>query len=173
MTTVPTVTRSVPSPLGALLLVGDGEALSGLYLTNHKRAPSFDGAVVDDAAFPEAVGQLGEWFAGERQVFDVALDPRGTPFQLRVWAVLREIPFGETTTYGAVAARAGVPGSARATGAAIGRNPVSIVVPCHRVVGAAGALTGYAGGLDNKRWLLDHERRILDPAGISGGPAEV
>ena len=154
------VTRSAPSPLGPLLFVGDGERLSGLYLTNHRHAPDFGGAVHDAAAFDAAVRQLDEWFGGERRTFDLALDPRGTPFQHQVWDVLREIPFGETMTYGAVAARAGVPGSARAIGHAVGRNPVSIVVPCHRVVGAAGALTGYAGGLDNKRWLLDHERAL-------------
>jgi len=152
------ITRSMPSPIGDLLLVGDGERLHGLYMTNHRRAPALVGATVDDAAFTDSVHQLDEWFAGRRTTFSVATEPRGTVFQQRVWDVLLEIPFGNTMTYGEVATRAGVPGSARAVGHAVGRNPLSIVVPCHRVIGAKGVLTGYAGGLDNKRWLLQHER---------------
>ena len=152
------ITRSVPSPIGDLLLVGDGERLHGLYMTNHRRAPVFDGATADEAAFEEAARQLAEWFAGRRTTFDLPTEPRGTAFQHQVWGVLRQIPFGRTMTYGEVALHAGLPGSARAVGHAVGRNPLSIVVPCHRVVGARGVLTGYAGGLDNKRWLLQHER---------------
>ncbi len=105
--------------------------------------------------------QLSEYFAGTRQVFDLDLDPVGTDFQLRAWEALRTIPYGQTISYGEQAAELGEPGAARAVGAANGRNPLSIVVPCHRVVAASGALTGFAGGLDTKAWLLDHERAVL------------
>jgi methylated-DNA-[protein]-cysteine S-methyltransferase len=152
-----TVTRSVPSPIGDLLLVGDGETLHGIYLADHPRP---DGAVDDGGAFSEAVRQLEEFFAGKRTAFELPLAPAGTDFQRRVWDVLRQIPFGETVSYGEVAKRAGYPGSARAVGAAVGRNPVAIVVPCHRVIGSDGSLTGYAGGLDRKVSLLDHERAV-------------
>jgi methylated-DNA-[protein]-cysteine S-methyltransferase len=104
---------------------------------------------------------LEEYFAGTRQDFDLELDPAGTDFQLRVWRVLRGIPYGQTRSYGQQAAELGEPGAARAVGAANGRNPLSIVVPCHRVVAASGALTGFAGGITTKAWLLDHERTIL------------
>ncbi len=153
------VTRSIPSPVGHLLLVGDGEYLSGLFMTRQRHFPSLDGANEDEDAFGDAVCQLTEWFEGRRRTFELDVRPRGSVFQQQVWDVLREIPFGETMTYGEVARRAGRAGSARAIGSAVGRNPIGIVVPCHRVVGAGGALTGYAGGLDRKRWLLDHERR--------------
>ena len=108
-----------------------------------------------------AEAQLAEYFAGTRRTFDLALDPAGTDFQLRAWKALRSIPFGQTISYGEQAAELGEPGAARAVGAANGRNPLSIVVPCHRVVAASGALTGFAGGLDTKAWLLDHERAVL------------
>ncbi len=153
------VTRSVPSPLGDLLLVGDGERLHALHLGSPAVARPPAGAVTDDAAFPEAVRQLAEWFAGSRQVFGLPLELHGSAWQRRVWDVLVEIPFGATLTYGEGARRAGRPGAARAVGHAVGRNPVAIVVPCHRVVAAGGAIGGYAGGLDNKRWLLAHEHR--------------
>ena len=105
----------------------------------------------------EAAIQIRQFFAGERRVFDLPLAPGGTPFQRTVWAALCEIPFGRTTSYGAIAARIEQPTAVRAVGAANGRNPLSIVVPCHRVIGANGKLTGYASGLDTKRWLLEHE----------------
>jgi methylated-DNA-[protein]-cysteine S-methyltransferase len=108
-----------------------------------------------------AEAQLAEYFAGTRREFDLVLDPAGTDFQLRAWKALRTIPFGRTVSYGEQAAELGEPGAARAVGAANGRNPLSIVVPCHRVVAASGALTGFAGGLDTKAWLLDHERTVL------------
>lgn len=154
------VTRTIPSPLGALLLVGDGVRLTGLFMTNQRHHPVIVSPTEDPEAFPDAVDQLGEWFAGERRHFDLTLAPRGSAFQREVWDVLRQIPFGATMTYGEVAAKVGRPGSARAIGAAVGRNPIGIVVPCHRVVGASGALTGYAGGLDRKQWLLAHERAV-------------
>jgi methylated-DNA-[protein]-cysteine S-methyltransferase len=108
-----------------------------------------------------AEAQLAEYFAGTRRTFDLALDPAGTDFQLRAWNALRSIPFGQTMSYGEQAAELGEPGAARAVGAANGRNPLSIVVPCHRVIAASGALTGFAGGLDTKAWLLEHERAVL------------
>ena len=155
------ITRSIDSPIGALLLVGDGERLHGLYMTNHRPAPVFDGATADDDAFAEPARQLDEWFAGRRTAFDLPTEARGTPFQHRVWDVLLEIPFGRTMSYGEVATRAGRPGSARAVGHAVGRNPLSIVVACHRVVGRDGKLTGYAGGLERKRFLLELEQPTL------------
>ena len=105
--------------------------------------------------------QLAQYFAGSRRDFDLDLDPAGTDFQLRVWQALRGIPYGQTVSYGEQAATLGEPGAARAVGAANGRNPLSIVVPCHRVVSASGSLTGFAGGVQTKAWLLDHERRVL------------
>ena len=155
------VTRTIPSPVGPLLLVGDGARLSGLFMANQRHHPVIESPTEDPEAFPEAVAQLGEWFAGERRDFDLDLAPRGSAFQREVWDVLRLISFGHTMTYGEVAAKVGRPGSARAIGAAIGRNPIGIVVPCHRVVGASGALTGYAGGLDRKQWLLGLEARAM------------
>lgn len=152
-----------PSPIGDLLLVGEpaggGVALRGLYMEGHKRGPSVaETWHRDDAAFAEVVRQLDEYFAGTRTTFDLVLDPQGTPFQLAVWARLREIPMGGTTTYGELAREVDRPGAARAVGAAVGRNPISIIVPCHRVVGSDGTLTGFAGGLDRKRTLLAIER---------------
>jgi methylated-DNA-[protein]-cysteine S-methyltransferase len=113
-------------------------------------------------------GQLDEYFAGERSEFDLPLAPRGTPWQEAVWRALLEIPYGETITYTELAARAGRAGAARAAGAANGRNPIAIVIPCHRVVGTDGTLTGYAGGLDAKAWLLAHERSARTPAPSPG-----
>lgn len=146
------------SPLGALTLVGDGEALTGIYFEGHLRGPSPDAlGPRDPAGFEEAERQLQEYFAGERQSFDLPLAPRGEPFQQRVWRLLRQIPYGETRSYGRLAHELGSPGLAQAVGAANGRNPLSVVVPCHRVVGADGSLTGYAGGLERKRRLLELE----------------
>ncbi len=120
-----------------------------------------DHAAETNAHLDEATRQLGEYFAGTRRAFELTLDPLGTPFQLRVWEALRAIPFGQTRTYAQQAGVLGEPGAARAVGAADGRNPLSIVVPCHRVLGASGNLTGYAGGVANKAWLLEHERAVL------------
>jgi methylated-DNA-[protein]-cysteine S-methyltransferase len=113
----------------------------------------------DSAA--RAVEQLRAYFEGRRSDFDLRLAPVGTPFQQRVWEELRAIPAGSTDTYGAIAARLGQGSASRAVGAAVGRNPISVIVPCHRVVGSDGTLTGYAGGLDRKRWLLDHETAAM------------
>jgi methylated-DNA-[protein]-cysteine S-methyltransferase len=154
-TTQTTLYETFDSPIGELLAVGDGEALSGLYMQATRRPVTVPGSWERDAApFGGLREQLGEYFAGDRREFDLALAPEGSEFQLRVWEALREIPYGETESYGELAARIGHPGSARAVGAANGRNPISIVVPCHRVIGASGSLTGYAGGLERKRLLL-------------------
>lgn len=146
------------SPLGPLLAVRDDTALTGLYLptSRHPVTPRASWAR-DDAAFTDARDQLAAYFAGDRQDFDLVLNPVGTGFERAVWAALREIPYGETTSYGAIAAALGHPDAARAVGRANGRNPISIIVPCHRVIGADGSLTGYGGGLPAKRWLLSHE----------------
>jgi methylated-DNA-[protein]-cysteine S-methyltransferase len=130
-------------------------------MEDHAGAPLDDaGWVQDEACFADARLQLTEYFAGARTAFDLALDPVGTPFQRRVWDALRAIPLGETITYGELARRIGRPTCARAVGHANARNPLSIVVPCHRVIGGDGALTGYAGGTDRKAWLLAHEDRV-------------
>lgn len=151
--------RTIPSPIGPItLVVTDSGALAALYTDQQKYFPD-DSALgePDDAVAQDAVSQLAEYFDGARTSFDLELDPRGTDFQRRVWAALTEIPYGTTETYGHLAERIGSPRGTRAVGAATGRNPLSIVVPCHRLVGASGGLTGYAGGLDRKRWLLEHE----------------
>lgn len=150
----------VPSEIGDLLVLARGEAVAGVYMPEHRRAPALPAeARRDDAGLRAAADQLEAYLAGERRGFDLPLAAEGTAFQRRVWAALREIPYGETEGYGALAARIGSPGAARAVGLANARNPVSIIVPCHRVVGRTG-LTGYAGGLERKRWLLDLERRV-------------
>ncbi len=152
---------SVASPLGPLRLVTDGAALIGVYMEDQVLPPALDAR--DRMYHPvlaEARRQLAAWFAGERTTFDLPLRPSGTSFQLAVWDALTRIPFGETQTYAEVARAVGRPAAARAVGAANACNPLSIVVPCHRVVGAGVALTGYAGGLSRKQWLLAHEQRI-------------
>ena len=155
------------SPIGTLRLVAEGDGLAGLYMEEHAHAPGVvsGGGGEGDPVLEEARRQLTAWFAGERTAFDLPLRPRGTPFQLAVWRALEAIPYGETRSYRDVAAAIGQPAAVRAVGAANGRNPLSIVVPCHRVIGAGGALTGYGGGLDRKRWLLAHERAELERSG--------
>jgi methylated-DNA-[protein]-cysteine S-methyltransferase len=154
--------HSSPSPLGRLLLVADdADQLRGVYLPNHKGAPAAVGQPGAGGVIDRAAAQLGEYFAGERTVFDLPLTTAGSRLQELVWAALRVVPFGTTTTYGQIAGGLGLgPGAARAVGTANGRNPLSIIVPCHRVIGASGALTGYAGGLEAKRRLLTHEARV-------------
>ena len=154
-----------PSPLGPLLLVGERDtdgsfALSGIYLPNHRRGPAVDEAWTEEPqAFEAAAAQLDAYFAGDRRTFDLPVRfTTGSTFQRQVWDELTRIPVGETVSYGQLAERVGRPGAARAGGSAVARNPVSIVVPCHRVVGATGAITGYAGGVDRKRALLELER---------------
>jgi methylated-DNA-[protein]-cysteine S-methyltransferase len=148
------------SPLGPLLLVARDGALAGLYMNVESGAADEPGAAsdADAAVLAEATRQLAEYFDGQRQDFDLPLDLAGTAFQRRVWRALRGIGYGETASYGEIAAEIGQPTAARAVGLANGRNPVSIVVPCHRVIGADGGLTGYGWGVDRKAWLLAHER---------------
>jgi len=149
----------IDSPIGELTLVVDGDALVGLYLDKHKRRPRLEAlGRREDGCAPAAVTQLGEYFAGTRMTFDLPLRTDGAAFQQRVWATLADIPYGQTRSYGQVARELGDPALAQAVGAANALNPVSIVLPCHRVVGADGALVGYAGGLERKRFLLDHEQ---------------
>ncbi len=155
---------TITSPIGRLLLVGDERALRGLYMLDGPKPPARDPAWAEDAApFAAVIAQLREYFAGERTVFDVALESGGTPFQQRVWNALREIPYGQTISYGELASRIDQPSAVRAVGLANGRNPVSVIVPCHRVIGANGTLTGYGGGLERKRLLLDLEAQATTP----------
>ncbi|TQL47187.1 methylated-DNA-[protein]-cysteine S-methyltransferase [Homoserinimonas aerilata] len=150
-----------PSPLGELMYAAEGNALVAVYFPKHEKQPvgGFGAAVTlaDDSVLSRAAQQLGEYFAGTRHEFDLELAPRGEEFQQRVWRLLLDIPYGETTSYGAIATELGDPGLAQAVGGAVGRNPLSIVIPCHRVVGSDGRLTGYAGGIERKIYLLDHE----------------
>ena len=161
MTTCHTV---VDSPVGPLTLVSDGQALTALYFAEHRHAPGpgARGTVTELGAAPpalrQAAAQLGEYFAGHRTDFDLPLAPRGTDFQRLVWTALRDIPYGRTCSYGQLAARLGRPGASRAVGLANGRNPLSIVVPCHRVIGADGTITGYGGGHQRKQDLLALEQ---------------
>jgi methylated-DNA-[protein]-cysteine S-methyltransferase len=150
----------VGSPLGDLTLVADGGSLTGLYFRHHWYRPdpaSF--GTRDDTGFGDVTRQLGEYFAGERMEFDLPLDPRGDGFQQLVWKLISRIPYGQTTSYGDLARQLGDGTAARDVGQAVGRNPLSVIVPCHRVVGKDGQLTGYAGGLARKRFLLDLEQR--------------
>lgn len=150
----------VASPIGDLLVWGDGESVSGLSFADSRKAAAVEpGWTRDDLAFPDARSQLEAYFAGDLVNFELDLQPGGTPFQRRVWTALRGIPYGSTTTYGRLASELGEPRGPRAVGLANGRNPIAIIIPCHRVIGADGSLTGYGGGLDRKRWLLEHERR--------------
>jgi methylated-DNA-[protein]-cysteine S-methyltransferase len=147
------------SPIGTLTLVAANGTLTGLYMDwQRHRPPERTFGQPDPAPFPEVIRQLNEYFAGQRTEFDVPVTLVGTPFQRAVWAALRDIPYGETVSYGHLAERIGRPTAVRAVGLANGRNPISIIVPCHRVVGATGDLTGYGGGLERKQHLLDFER---------------
>jgi methylated-DNA-[protein]-cysteine S-methyltransferase len=151
----------IPSPIGPLYVEADERGLTKLYTDGHRFHAD---AAPDDGTFADVAKQLDEYFAGERTAFDLPLSEQGTEFELAVWAKLREIPYGETRTYGDIARELGsVP---RAVGRANGRNQISIIVPCHRVIGADGSLTGYAGGLDVKRALLEHEHGVGSLYGV-------
>lgn len=158
MSAEPRIYATTASPIGELLLVGDGEALRGLYM-QEGRVPKRirPGWRRDDAALAGVVAQLGEYFAGHRREFDVPVAFDGPPFQVQAWQALRDIPYGETVSYGEQARRIGHPDAARAVGAANGQNPIAVIVPCHRVIGSDGSLTGFGGGLARKRLLLDLE----------------
>ncbi|MEV6032276.1 methylated-DNA--[protein]-cysteine S-methyltransferase [Nonomuraea sp. NPDC052116] len=156
----------IESPLGPILLIGDGSALTRVSFDVSGRA----GLRWEPTAFEEVERQFAEYFAGERVAFDLPLATRGTPFQEQVWAALDELPYGTTTTYGALAARVGAPRDRiRAVGAAVGANPLLVVRPCHRVVGADGSLTGYAGGLERKHELLTLEGALQPQLWSVGG----
>jgi methylated-DNA-[protein]-cysteine S-methyltransferase len=149
------------SPVGPLTLVATDGVMSGLYMDEQRHRPLADlFGPRDDTLLMAAKEQLAAYFAGDLKDFDVPLTMHGTDFQRRVWTELRTIPYGETTTYGELAERLGRPTAARAVGLANGKNPISIIVPCHRVVGSTGSLTGYGGGLPRKRYLLDFEKGI-------------
>ena len=151
--------RTIESPIGPLLLAGDDEGLRFLLFSagRHAREPKPEWAP-DRGSLKDVALQLTSYFAGKLRAFEVALAPQGTPFQQQVWRALREIPYGETTSYGALAQRIGNPKAVRAVGLANGSNPISIIIPCHRVIGSNGSLTGYGGGLPTKKALLDLER---------------
>jgi methylated-DNA-[protein]-cysteine S-methyltransferase len=144
------------SPIGRLTLVAEEGALIGVYFEGHRRRPALGERA--DSGFDEVMSQLGEYFAGTRTGFDLALRPAGDDFQQQVWDLVGRIPYGETRSYGQLAWELGDPALAQAVGAANARNPLCVVVPCHRVVGADGGLVGYAGGLERKAFLLDLER---------------
>ena len=152
------------TPVGPLTLLATGDALVGVWMEDQRHHPGTAAhgapAPAGDPLLRRVAHQLEEYFAGERTEFDLPLAPEGTPFQQRVWAELVRIPFAETRSYGQLAQQLGSPGGSRAVGLANGRNPIGIIVPCHRVVGAAGSLTGYGGGLERKRLLLDLESRV-------------
>jgi len=151
--------RIIDSPVGPLTLAGSGSTLMHLRMVDQTHEPdrtSWESA--DDNAFGKAVEQLRAYFAGELIEFDLELQLNGTEFQRRVWAALRTIPYGETRSYGQIARQIGSPGASRAVGLANGRNPIGIIIPCHRVIGSTGDLTGYGGGVDRKRTLLALEK---------------
>jgi methylated-DNA-[protein]-cysteine S-methyltransferase len=157
-----TLYTTIPSPLGELLLVGDGAHLFGLYMQDAPRPRAIDPDWERrDDAFEEVARQLDQYFGGTRNEFDLSLAPRGNEFQLDVWNALTEIPYGTTASYGEIARRIGRPDAARAVGLANGQNPISVIVPCHRVIGADGKLVGYGGGLERKRLLLELEGGVL------------
>jgi len=157
---------TVDSPLGELTLVAEDSRLTGLYFPHHwyRPGPATFGERVQ-TGFGEAERQLAAYFAGDRQRFDLPIGLRGDEFQRRVWELIDAVPYGQTATYGELAAKLGNGTSAKDVGAAVGRNPLCVIVPCHRVVGADGSLTGYAGGLARKRFLL----RLEEPAGPDSG----
>ena len=155
--------RTIDSPIGLLTLAGHDNALTNLRMVDQTYEPSRAGWSERPAAFADAVEQLSAYFVGELTDFELELDLQGTEFQRRVWQALLTIPFGQTRSYGEIAAQIGAPGAARAVGLANGHNPIAIIVPCHRVVGASGGLTGYGGGLDKKRSLLALETRRSSP----------
>jgi methylated-DNA-[protein]-cysteine S-methyltransferase len=179
------------SPVGPLTLIADAGKLVGCYFANHPAALAAtgldaapaagatagtddDGTPDDDAVLECTRRELDAFFARQSRTFSVPVDPRGTPFQRRVWQALRAIPYGQTVSYGHIARAIGAPAAVRAVGAANGRNPICIIIPCHRVVGASGALTGFGGGLPRKRFLLDLEAPPrLGLAIVSGGPRQL
>jgi methylated-DNA-[protein]-cysteine S-methyltransferase len=157
-TTSTTITTTLASPIGPLTLSATDGFLTGTYLHEQRHAPTTTSQWSrDDAWFGDVVEQLDQYFAGRLRRFDLPIQMDGTDFQRRVWTQLQGIPYGETISYGELARRVGSPNAWRAVGSANGRNPVAVIVPCHRVIASDGSLGGYGGGLDRKSWLLDHE----------------
>lgn len=163
-----------PSPVGQLVLTATDVGLTGIYFPTSRHGPptlETDDWLEDDGRGPGSAilartrGQLDEYFAGKRMTFDVPLAAEGTGFERRVWGALQAIPYGTTLSYGELARRLGDPRATRAVGAANGKNPIPIIVPCHRVVGSRGELTGFGGGIDRKRWLLEHEGALMKLGG--------
>jgi methylated-DNA-[protein]-cysteine S-methyltransferase len=153
---------TLDSPVGALFLTSDGEAITELFMEKHTGGPKPIGDWLrDDKLFREAANQLRAYFAGELTEFELPIATGGAPFQQRVWAELQKIPYGSTISYGELARRLGNPKAARAVGAANGDNPISIIIPCHRVIGSNGKLTGYGGGIERKKFLLEFEAETL------------
>ena len=151
----------IGSPIGDITLVGDGGTLVGLYFSGHWPRPDRSGfGPRGDDGFDDAIAQLAQYFAGERVTFDLPVDAKGDTFQRRVWALIEQIPYGQTSTYGELARQLGNASLARDVGVAVGSNPLCVIVPCHRVLGRNGSLTGYAGGLKRKRHLLDLEESM-------------
>jgi methylated-DNA-[protein]-cysteine S-methyltransferase len=157
---MPVYTRC-PSPVGELTLTATETALTGVYFPTSRHGPPPIMSRVESEVLARARQQLEEYFAGQRTTFDLPLAAEGSDFEHRVWDALRAIPYGATTSYGELARRLGDARNARAVGAANGKNPIPIIVPCHRVIGAKGDLTGFGGGVDRKRWLLEHEGALL------------
>jgi methylated-DNA-[protein]-cysteine S-methyltransferase len=156
------------SPVGELVLTSNGEAITGLFMEERKNEPQLANEWRrDDEMFREAARQLRAYFAGELTEFDLQMETAGTEFQQRVWAELLKIPYGSTTNYGELARRIGNPNASRAVGAANGQNPISIIIPCHRVIGSNGSLTGYGGGIERKKFLLDLEAGNISPTSLS------
>jgi methylated-DNA-[protein]-cysteine S-methyltransferase len=156
---------TMDSPIGELVLRSDGTSLTGVFTHGPKpREMRKADRNRDDEVLAEACDELTAYYAGTLKEFRVPLAPHGTPFQQRVWKALLEIPFGATESYGQLARRIGDPNAARAVGLANGKNPIAIIIPCHRVIGSSGALVGYGGGLPRKKWLLEHEARLHRPA---------
>ena len=153
------------TPIGLLLLAGDGDSLSLLGFPGGSMARRHESGWVEDSGRLQRVSrQLDEYFAGERQQFELELAPAGTDFQQEVWAALTEIPYGETWSYGQLAQHIGRPKASRAVGAANGLNPIPVIIPCHRVIGSNGKLTGFGGGLETKRFLLALEAEAITPS---------
>lgn len=156
-----TLQTRVRTPIGPITLTSNGRALTRLWLTDTDLDDDAAGPSGEDAVLAAARAQLEAYFDMRLQQFDLPLEPHGTEFQRRVWDSLRQIAFGETISYAELARRVDKPKAVRAVGAANGRNPLMIIVPCHRVIGADGSLTGFSAGIERKRWLLDHETRVL------------
>ena len=168
MNTIAVYHAEIPSPIGPLTLRGTARGLTGIFMAEHRHGPTDRGDWTEDVLpLRQAADQLNAYFAGQRTTFDLPVDEAGiggTDFQRRVWGALRDIPLGQTISYGELARRIGQPAAVRAVGLANGRNPLSIVIPCHRVIGANGSLTGYGGGMERKRWLLAHEAALTSLA---------